>query len=408
MYRKLTILFIILMLIIANVVTAEELSLKGSNIPSLKRDFQTDPDKFTFAIIGDKTGGGQENWPIFDKAMEEINLLNPDFAITIGDHIQGYTTDFKELKKMWDEYYSHLSVLKVPVLLVPGNHDISNTDMYIYWKGRNGKTYYSFDYKKCHFLVINTEEDKSPEGAEISVKSALDFIINDIRANKDAKHIFVFMHKPIWVSNKNLWEPIESELKGTNYSVFAGHDHHLIYESRNDHDYIVLSATGAGLDNYPEVPQLGIFHHFTLVSVSGKDANVAVIQPGNIFPANISTREYLQRVYASLAQIKPELTSPSKDGETHGKLIITQTNKIDKPVKTKFNMIDSKGWKVNPQEVILEVSPGETKQLVIEVTCNADALSNPLKYVVERYYDGKLMDKQEGKINLTDSTTSGK
>ncbi len=404
MYRRLILVFAVLMLIIVNIAVAEELSLKGSNIPSLKRDFQSDPDKFTFAIIGDKTGGGQENWHIFDKAMEEINLLNPDFAMTIGDHIQGYTTDFKEIKKMWDEYYSHLSVLKIPVLLVPGNHDISNTDMYIYWKGRNGKTFYSFDYKKCHFLVINTEEDKSPEGAEIAVKSAMDFIINDIRANKNAKHIFVFMHKPIWVSNKKLWEPIELELKGTNYSVFAGHDHHLVYESRDDRKYIILGATGAGLDDYPEVPQIGIFHHFALVSVSGKDSSISVIKPGNIFPVSISTRENLERIYASLAQIKSELASPNKEGETYGKIIITQTNKVDKPIKTKINIIESKGWKANPQEVILEVSPEESKQSVVDVIYDVDALSNPLKYVIERYYDGKLMDKREAKITIIDSS----
>ncbi|MGB9596653.1 MAG: hypothetical protein ACPL7B_10275, partial [Candidatus Poribacteria bacterium] len=226
--------------------------------------------------------------------------------------------------------------------------------------------------------------------------------IKDIRANKNAKHIFVFMHKPIWVSNKELWKPIESELKGANYSVFAGHDHHLVYDSRDNNKYIVLGATGAGLDEYPEVPQIGIFHHFTLVSVSGKDSNIAIIKPGNIFPANISTRENLERVYASSAQIKSELATPNKEGETSGKLTITQTNKVDKPIKTRINIIDSKGWKANPQEIILELSPGETKQSVIEITYNADALSNPLKYTIERYYDGKLMDKREAKITVPD------
>ena len=115
MFRKFIAVSIILMFIVTNIVIADELFLKGSNIPSLKRDFPSDTDKFTFAIIGDKTGGGEQNWHIFDRAINEMNLLNPDFAITVGDHVQGYTTDFAALKIMWDEYFLHLSTLKMPV-----------------------------------------------------------------------------------------------------------------------------------------------------------------------------------------------------------------------------------------------------------------------------------------------------
>jgi hypothetical protein len=60
------------------------------NIPGIDRPFPQDDDKFTFAIIGDKTGGGLRNWPIFDRAMDEVSRLHPDFAIMVGDLIQGY------------------------------------------------------------------------------------------------------------------------------------------------------------------------------------------------------------------------------------------------------------------------------------------------------------------------------
>jgi Icc-related predicted phosphoesterase len=139
-------------LVFVNIAFSEESFIENSNIPSLKRAFTSDPDKFDFAIIGDKTGGGEQNWPIFDRAVEEINLLNPDFAMTIGDHIQGYSNDVNAVEKMWKEYMDHLSVLKMPVILVPGNHDISNTMMYNYWKEKLGKTYFSFNYKGCHFI----------------------------------------------------------------------------------------------------------------------------------------------------------------------------------------------------------------------------------------------------------------
>jgi hypothetical protein len=399
MYKKFIAVIIILMLIITNIVIADELFLKGSNIPSLKRDFPADPDKFTFAIIGDKTGGGENNWGIFDRAMDEINLLNPDFAMTIGDHVQGYTTDFAILKKMWDEYYLHLSTLKMPVLLVPGNHDISNTDMYIYWQGRNGKTYYSFNYKRCHFITINTEEDKSSEGAGIAEKALMDFVIKDIQQNKNAKHIFVFMHKPLWIENQKTWDQIEAELKGTNYSVFAGHYHNLTQDIHNNHKYIILSSTGAGLDEHADIPQLGMYHHFTVVSVEGKDAKVAIIQPGNIFSSSVSTKEYVDQMSASLPQLKSEIPAPSKDGETNGKLQITMKNKVDKPIGIKIIMADADGWRVTPKDKVLDAAPGEEKQATFELKYNAKSISTPPKYTIEIFYDGKSIGKQQGQIS---------
>ena len=47
-------------------------------MPIVERPFSEDPDKFSFAIIGDKTGGGLDKWHIFDRAISEINSLQPD------------------------------------------------------------------------------------------------------------------------------------------------------------------------------------------------------------------------------------------------------------------------------------------------------------------------------------------
>lgn len=397
--RKLISLTFIIVIVLSCSALSDVLNLSVGDIPSLVRAFPSDPDKFSFAIIGDKTGGGQENWHIFDRAMEEINLLNPDFAITVGDHIQGYVTDPVEIEKMWYEYYMHLSKLKIPVLLVPGNHDISNKIMHDYWSRRRGKTYYSFDYKKCHFIVINTEEDKA-EDANGAEQKLIDFVINDIRQNKGARHIFLFMHKPIWVDGNKLWKHIEPELKGTKYTVFAGHDHRLLYENRDESHYIIIGATGAGLGNYPEVAELGVFHQYSIVSVEGDEVSVAIIRPGSIFPPTVSTRTHAKNVNESLPQIRLDIPSLGGSNQVTGKLTVTEKNKTDKGIKVKITIMDTKGWKVTPTEKILELFPGEEKVFSFDVTCNEEASSNPLKYVVERYYENKFINKEEHKIEL--------
>ena len=52
-------------------------------------DFRSDPDNFQFAIISDLTGGYRQG--IFDDAVKKLNLLEPEFVMSVGDLIQGYT-----------------------------------------------------------------------------------------------------------------------------------------------------------------------------------------------------------------------------------------------------------------------------------------------------------------------------
>ena len=45
------------------------------------------PDEFQFAVISDRTGGHREK--IFSKAVEQLNLLQPVFVLSVGDLIEG-------------------------------------------------------------------------------------------------------------------------------------------------------------------------------------------------------------------------------------------------------------------------------------------------------------------------------
>ena len=68
-------LIIILFLITSLSILAQtSIKMTGENA-FVKREFIQNDEKFTFAILGDKTTGGVLNWPIFDRAVKEINLL---------------------------------------------------------------------------------------------------------------------------------------------------------------------------------------------------------------------------------------------------------------------------------------------------------------------------------------------
>src|SRR5262249_16784053 len=46
-------------------------------------------DAFHFAVVSDRTGGHRAR--VFSMAVEQINLLQPAFVISVGDLIEGYT-----------------------------------------------------------------------------------------------------------------------------------------------------------------------------------------------------------------------------------------------------------------------------------------------------------------------------
>ena len=89
--------------------------------------------------------------------MPKVNLLEPAFVVSVGDLIEGYTSDQTRLDKEWDEFEGFIDQLDVPFFYTPGNHDMSNSVMSETWRARFGPSYYHFVYKDVVFLVINSE-----------------------------------------------------------------------------------------------------------------------------------------------------------------------------------------------------------------------------------------------------------
>ena len=52
--------------------------------------------------VSDRTGGHRAR--IFSQAVEQINLLQPAFVVSVGDLIEGYTKDTTKLADQWTEF----------------------------------------------------------------------------------------------------------------------------------------------------------------------------------------------------------------------------------------------------------------------------------------------------------------
>ena len=121
-------------------------------------NFYNDPNNFKFAIVSDRAGGVRPG--VFADAVKKLNLIMPEFVMSVGDFIPGNTADRAKLAKEWAEFDAELKPLKVPFFFVPGNHDINNDVMRDVWKERSGVPFYSFVYKNVLFLALDTTGEK--------------------------------------------------------------------------------------------------------------------------------------------------------------------------------------------------------------------------------------------------------
>ncbi len=253
--------------------------------PWTSEDFRNDPDNFQFAIIGDRTGGANV-LGTFEMAMGQLNLLQPEFVINVGDVIEGYSDDKAELHGEWDEVDGMLERLDMPFFRTPGNHDIANATAQEVYRERHGGTYYYFVYRNTLFMVLDSEDNSRPAPppemkekielfnrlqtedparaqamlAEFMSDEAviaglskpvefpeyqLAFIEDTLKQHADVRWTFLFLHEPAWENPSESFTAIQELLKGRDHTFFAGHLHYYDYDEIDGHEHITMGPAGA-------------------------------------------------------------------------------------------------------------------------------------------------------------------
>ena len=307
---------------IVNPVIAGEFSFDEGRIDGAKpwtsEEFNDDPDDFQFLIVGDRTGGANIEGT-FGLSMKQINLLQPEFVINVGDQIEGYTADKVKLNAEWDEVDKMLGELDMPFFRTPGNHDIANAAAQEVWRERYGPSYYSFIYNDTLFLVIDSEDPprdapegiaeklelyarlqkEDPEAAKaLGVELASDesvvaglavpieihdeqiaFLKSALEKNADVRWTVLFLHEPAWENPSKSFEEVQALLKGRKHSFFAGHLHYYDYDLIEGVEYITMGPTGASF--HKEGP--GNVDHVTWVTMTDEGPKIANIALKGLF-----------------------------------------------------------------------------------------------------------------------------
>ena len=284
--------------------------------------------RFRFVIMSDRTGGARAG--VFERAIEQVNLLKPEFVIGVGDLVEGYASNPDVLARQWQEFEAMIDRCDVRFYRVAGNHDLSNAAMLDNWRKQFGNTYYSFVYKNVLFLVLDTEDPPAsalnilprifPEPGkaeeiqkllETAPRQAGELISAQVEKLKipieeltpasitqeqaewakrtlashtDVRWTIVLLHKPAWLyrNANNKFPEIQAALTGRRYTVFAGHEHYYQRDEIEGHDYFRLGTTGG--EWIRKGP--GAVDHITWVTMDDSGPQIANIRVDGVFGPN--------------------------------------------------------------------------------------------------------------------------
>ncbi len=214
--------------------------------PFTSGKLNNDPDEFRFAIVSDRTGGHRAK--VFTQAVARLNLLQPQFVLSVGDLIEGGNQPAKKLEAEWEEFDGYVKKLQMPFFYVPGNHDVGHKNADKVWGERYGRRHYHFVYRNVLFLVLNTDDPPGSGRGHLGAEQ-IAYAGQALRANRGVRWTIVTMHKPVWTApqvKKTGWLEVEKALGDRPYTVFVGHVHRYQKFARNGRNYYQLATTGGG------------------------------------------------------------------------------------------------------------------------------------------------------------------
>jgi len=244
----------------------------------------------TFAVVGDNEGSN----PVYDDLIRQIAAdQSIQFVLHVGDATStGSARELQELKDL------HVRLgLKVPVYIVPGNHDIIADEAATAWKNSEGERWRSVDIGNLHLVLLDNAARKVG-----FPKEELDWLEQDLQGRPEGATTILAYHRPFAYPLANILGDDEtSASRKTNERflailtaqpvdyIFTGHIHtaieYVMVLERDVHDRVVQSVpvTVSGGGGQPIQSAFGGLlkekFHALKVRVEGKDIQTHFILP---------------------------------------------------------------------------------------------------------------------------------
>jgi len=231
-----------------------------------------------------------------DMCFRKIASTNPEFAIMGGDHVfDAFGVNGARALKVYDLYSQTEQLLGMPLHHAIGNHDVfgvlsssgvAPTDpaygkkMY---QDRMGQTYYSFDHKGYHFVILDSIQPTSDRLWEARVDDQqLHWLRDDLRRQPAETPVIAVIHCPLATAFASYAHAVAAQRKYNTMTVANAPDVLEIFDHANvlavlqGHTHIneVVAykntqyiTSGAVCGNWWHGARLGTPEGFTVVSL---------------------------------------------------------------------------------------------------------------------------------------------
>ena len=325
-------------------------------------DFHNKPRDFQFAISSDHSGGTRPG--IFADGIRKLNLLMPEFVMSVGDFINGNTNDRSVLAKEWAVIDREIAPLKMPFFFVPGNHDINNDIMRDVWNSRSGVPFYSFVYKDVLFLALDSTGDKG----RIVPDEQVEYMKQALQKHSEVRWTFVFLHHPLWLYDDPAgFAKIQELLQGRRHTVFAGHTHHYLHENQNGTDYYILGTTGGG--SRLRGTKFGEFDHVTWITMSDDGPIIVNVTLDGILPHDVTTRsDYeITRALMDAAELPCRVVTDGETDVTAATVDLKLRNPSTVPLKIEAKFAHGHQLTIAPDSISTTLPPRSEETVSVAV-----------------------------------------
>jgi len=278
--------------------TAATAAAAASLPPWLNAEQPPAPGSFDFVFFTDTHIEPELDAPHgCDLAFAKIAKLKPHFAIMGGDHVyDASAVDAARARTVFDLYKKSEQALQMPLHHTIGNHDIfgiseksgvATTDPNYgkkMFEDRIGRTYYSFDHKGYHFIVLDSIQPTEDRKWEARIDDAqLSWLAADLKKAGSQTPVIVSIHVPL-VSAFASYAPDRvrpNEKYNTlavanspdvlrafeNHNVLAVLQGHIHINEATEYKGIQFLTSGAVCGNWWHGPRMGVPEGFTVVTL---------------------------------------------------------------------------------------------------------------------------------------------
>ena len=325
-----------------------------------------DPDNFQFAIISDRTGGMRDG--VFKEAVRKINLLQPEFVISVGDLINGYYDNEEQINREWEDFNKIIDALEMKFFYVAGNHDTWSPFSSEIWEKNFGLRYYHFVYRDVLFLILHSED-----GSRASVgEEQIQYIAQTLAENGDVRWTFIFIHQPLWAYDEGglntSWEKVETLIKDRNHSVFAGHFHEYTLYERNNSRYYQLATSGGG--SLLGGPSHGQFDQIAWITMTETGPRLANLDLDGIYDDDVRTEAMAETSLKLKQSFEVEIDPIYRVALEQNESVETTLrikNKTDIPMQVNGHFKAHEILQADPYTINTDLAPLSEKEIKIKI-----------------------------------------